>query len=62
MSAVRFTPNAFSNCRWACAPTFIPSRKWASLGRSPQLLAAAIVATLFSDDQAVALQRQVHSY
>ena len=40
----------------ARAPPFTPSRKWAS--PAPQLLATAIMAALFGDDQAVALQRQ----
>src|SRR6516165_10100319 len=30
MSAVRLAPNAFSNCRCACAHPFIPARKRAS--------------------------------
>jgi len=58
MSAVRFAPNAFSNCRCACAHPFIPPQTgFACLGH-PQLLAPAITATLFDGDQAVALQRQ----
>jgi hypothetical protein len=58
MSAVRFAPNAFSNCRGACVPpSFRPGNGLRRRGH-PQLLAAAIMAALFGDDQAVALQRQ----
>ncbi len=58
MSAVRFAPNAFLELPLRVRPPFIPSRKWASPARSPAALAAAIMAALFGDDQAVALQRQ----
>ena len=58
MSAVRFAPNAFLELPLRVRPSLIPSRKWLRRRGRPQLLAAAIMATLFGDDQAVVLQRQ----